>query len=243
MKKRTVCIVHYNTPELTEAAILALRKTGTDWPVVVLDNSDRRPFTKKMKGVKVLNNRNGQIVDFDAELEKRPDKCWDMAKLSNYGSAKHMMSVQALWELVPDGFILLESDALPIQNIEWLWQEEYAACGQVAWLSRRPTHKEADRLLPFLCYLNVPLLKANGAKYYDPDRCWALQPGGRENPKNWYDTGAPVLEDIIKTKPALVVRIYNDLGRYYVHYAGGSWRANDEMTQRAWVQKMRGAWE
>ena len=41
MKKRqTIAIVHYNTPELTEACIMSIRKTGCQWPVVVFDNSD-----------------------------------------------------------------------------------------------------------------------------------------------------------------------------------------------------------
>ena len=36
-KKRQVAIVHYNTPELTEAAILSLRKHGgEDYEVTVL---------------------------------------------------------------------------------------------------------------------------------------------------------------------------------------------------------------
>ena len=57
--KKTICIIHFNTPELTEAAILSLRKHCAEpYDIVVFDNSDKRPFTKKMKGVKVLNNRH-----------------------------------------------------------------------------------------------------------------------------------------------------------------------------------------
>ena len=44
-KKRQVAIVHYNTPELIEAAILSLRKHGgEDYYVTVFDNSDIRTF-------------------------------------------------------------------------------------------------------------------------------------------------------------------------------------------------------
>ena len=39
-KDREVAIIHYNTPELTEAAILSLRKHGgEDYHVTVFDNS------------------------------------------------------------------------------------------------------------------------------------------------------------------------------------------------------------
>lgn len=241
MKKRQVAIIHYNTPELTEAAILSLRKqTGMRYDVTVFDNSDKRPFTVKMAGVSVVDNTKGQVIDFEKELAKYPDKCWELAHRSNYGSAKHIMSVQKLWELLPDGFILMESDILLTGNINFLWDEQYAACGKVQWFRGRT--REKDRLLPFLCYMNVPLLVKNGARYFDPARCWALQPGGMNNPNNWYDTGASMLEDIVRTKPELVARLYRDLDHYYLHYTGGSWRQNDTDKQKAWLEQHKDLW-
>ena len=237
-----VALIHFNTPELTEAAIKSLWKHGGEkYAVTVLDNSDKRPFTGKMKGVKVIDNTKGQVIDFDKELAKFPDKCWELAHMSNYGSAKHIMSVQKLWELLPEGFILMESDILLKQDIAFLWDEQYAATGKAQWFHGR--RKEKDRLLPYLCYMNVPKLVENGAKYYDPHRCWALQPGGVQNAENWYDTGACLLEDIINTKPALVARLYPNLDQYYDHYNGGSWRSNDVDNQKAWLEARRKLWE
>ena len=77
--KKTVAIIHFNTPLLTECAIKSLRKHGGEmYRVVVFDNSDRAPFTAKMRGVEVIDNTQGQIIDFDAELEKYPerDRCY-----------------------------------------------------------------------------------------------------------------------------------------------------------------------
>jgi len=232
---KQIAIVHYNTPELTEALILSIRKVGCDWPVTVLDNSDKRPFAKRIKGVKVLNNRKQQLVNFDQELANYPNKCWELAHKSNYGSVKHMMSVQYLWGILKDGFILVESNVLITKPFDFLWDEQYAACGKAQWFRGR--RKEHDRLLPWLCYMNVPLLTKHCAKYYDPLRSWALQPGGMENTQNWYDTGACLLEDIIKTKPALTARLYPDLDKCYLHYNGGSWRGNDLERQMAWLKK------
>ena len=240
-KQKQVAIVHFNTPELTEAAVLSLRKkTGGMYHVTILDNSDKRPFTAKMGGVTVIDNTKGQVIDFEKELAKYPDKCWELAHKSNYGSAKHIMSVQKLWGYLPDGFILIESDILLTKNINFLWDEEYAACGKVQWFRGRT--QEKDRLLPFLCYMNVPKLTKNGARYFDPARCWALSPGGMANPANWYDTGASLLEDIIKTKPELVARLYRDLDHYFVHYTGGSWRQNDVENQKAWLEANKPLW-
>ena len=245
MKKKTICIIHYNTPQMTEAVILSVRKQcAEDYQIIVFDNSDKRPFTAKMKGVKVLNNRQQQLVNFDKELEARPNKCFEYAIQSNFGSAKHMMSVQYLWDVVPEGFILLESDVLLKKDIGFLWDENYAACGKVQWLhSRYPREVSADRLLPFLCYLNVPLLKANGAKYYDPERSWCLHSANPQDPRNRYDTGACILEDIKNTKPQLVARLYADLDRCFEHYNGGSWRKNDPAGQEEWINEHRSLWE
>ena len=238
---KQIAIVHFNTPELTEACILSIRKVGCKWPVTVLDNSDKRPFTKQMDGVQIVDNTGGQVIDFDAELAKYTDKCWELASRSNWGSAKHMMSVQKLWDILPDGFILVESDVLITKRFDFLWDETFAACGKAQWFRGRRVEK--DRLLPWLCYINVPLLKANGAKYYDPERCWALMPGGERNPNNWYDTGSALLEDIIKTKPQLTARLYKDLDKYYVHYCGGSWRTNDVQTQKDWLDAHKNLWQ
>jgi hypothetical protein len=240
MKQKEIAIVHFNTPELTEAAIMSVRKhCTTDYHFTVLDNSDKRPFKTKMKGVKVIDNTKGQVIDFEAELSKYPDKEWNMAKLSNHGSMKHIWSVQKLWEMLPDGFILLESDVLITKNFDFLWNETFAACGKVQYFHNR--RKEKDRLLPWLCYLNVPLLVKNGARYFDPMRAWNLQPG-ENNPGNWWDTGACVLDDIRKTKPELVCRCYAELDRYYIHYHGGSWRQADVENQKAWLENHRALW-
>jgi len=242
MGKKTVAIIHFNTPELTEAAICSLRKqTGNRYDVVVFDNSDKRPFSihnsqltihNGLEGVKVIDNTKGKYIDFDKELAKYPDMEARLGKLSNQGSVKHILSVQKLWELIPEGFILMESDVLIIRNIDFLWDENFAASGKVQYL-QRVGRKEKDRLLPFLCYMNVPKLVANGARYFDPERCWNLHKG-ENNPANYWDTGACLLDDIRKTKPALVCRCWPNLDHYFLHYHGGSWR-HDLAGQKTWL--------
>ena len=238
-KTQTIAIIHYNTPELTEACIQSIRKTGCDWPILLFDNSDKHPLKKRFAGVKRIDNTKGQVINFDALLAEYPDKCWDMAKLSNYGSFKHIVTVQKLWELLPDGFILVESDVLIKRDIRTLWREEFASVGRIQW--KQPGNPfDIPRMLPWLCYINVPLLTANGARYFDPLRCWALQAGGRKRKGNWYDTGAAMLEDIIRTKPQLVARNLLDLDTYYVHYRGGSWRKNDMEGRKITVKRQFG---
>ena len=202
MKKKTIAIIHFNTPELTEAGIKSLRKHGGEkYHVTIFDNSDSKPFKRRMRGVKVIDNTKGQIIDFDAELEKYPerDRSIGCAKGCEFGSVKHMMTVQKLWELLPQGFVLMESDILIKKNIDEFFNEEYSVYG---YCQKSQPHNPfgIGRMLPMLCWMNVPMLTREGARYFDPTRTYGLLPGGRQNRNNWYDTGAVLLEDIL-TKP------------------------------------------
>lgn len=237
---QTIAIVHFNTPELTEACIRSVRKVGIDWPIVILDNSDARPFTKRIKGVKVLNNRKGQIVDFEAELAKCPDRDTN-TYVANYASARHMMSVQALFGILPEGFILLDSDVLLTKDVRFIWEPRFAASGRVRFGRGRTPEK--DRMLPFVCYINVPLLASHGVGYYDPKRCWFLQAGGAKNPNNLYDTGASLLEDITNGKPALWWRNHRELEDCFVHYGAASYRRTDADGHKEWLQQHAALWQ
>jgi hypothetical protein len=240
MKNRNVAIVHYNTPELTEAAIWSLRKHGgEDYKVYVFDNSDVRPFTKKMKGVKVIDNTKGHIIDFDAELAKYPNRNREAGECNHYGSDKHMMSVQKLWDLIPDGFVLMDSDILIKEDISWMFWEGECCCGYVSTTS----YKGVPRLMPMLLWINVPMCKAGGARFFDPDRSWALHPG--DDPRNYWDTGAAFYDDIRRLKPKCHGKsITRDrILQAMVHYQGGSWRQTDLTHQQAWLERYSELWK
>ena len=244
MTEKTIAIIHFNTPELTEAAIKSIRKHGGEaYRVVVFDNSDTRPFEKPMRGVEVIDNTKGQIIDFEAELEKYPerDRTIGCAKGCEFGSAKHMMTVQKLWELLPDGFVLMESDILLKRNIDEFFAPQYSVYGY--WQKSQPNNQfYIGRMLPMLCWINVPMLKREGAKYFDEKRTYGLLPGGRSNRNNWYDTGSVLLEDILNAKPRLVGH-HCDIRDYVVHYGSGSWANNDLWQQTAWLDKHRDLWQ
>ena len=241
--KRTVCIVHYNTPELTEATILSLRKHGgEDYQVIIFDNSDARPFTSKMKGVKVIDNTKGKYIDFDKFLDQYPDRCNEIgvARNCNFGSAKHMRSVQELFKIVKKPFILMDSDILIKKNIDVFWDEQYAVVGHRL-ESQQGNRFGIGRLMPLLCFLNVPLLINHGAKYFDENRCYGLLPGGVFNRNNWYDTGASLLEDVMKTKPYLIGH-HIDIRDYMIHYTSGSWASNDYEAHMTWLTRYQDLW-
>ena len=240
---REVAIIHYNTPELTEAAIMSLRKHGGEnYHVTVFDNSTERPFKAEMKGVKVIDNTKGKIIDFDKFLAEFPDRneyvgCFGTCY---FGSAKHMRTVQELWKLLPKGFLLMESDILLKADIDFMFMEDQAVCGHVQWEQPgNPYH--IGRLMPLLCWMNVPMLVKGGAKYFDPQRTYGLLKE-RNNPKNWYDTGAALLEDVRTKKPYLHGKGI-DIRPLMEHYKSASWRRSDVKEQLRWLEAYKSLWK
>ena len=243
-KKRQVAIVHYNTPELTEAAILSLRlHGGEDYHITVMDNSDERPFTVQMPGVTVLDNTKGKLVNFEKELAKHPDRCEELGNI--FGSAKHMMSVQYLMDKVlKQGFVLMDSDVLIKAPIDMMFMPDRAVCGYIQTWQTANNPGKHDRLVPMLLWLNVPMLKKGKGRMYDPKRCFALQAGGRDNPANWYDTGAALLEDVRTHRNGLNgTCLSRDVyTKIFIHYQQGSWRRTDQKEHMAWLQRNAKLW-
>ena len=248
---RVVAMIHFKTPEITEAAVQSIRKHGGEkYEIVIFDNSadstttlgtnKARPFTAKLPGVTVIDNTKGQVIDFDKFLAEYPDREPFWAMLSNFGSAKHIRTVQELWRLIPQGFVLLEGDAILTKPIDWMWREEFAVVGKIEWKPNNPI--QIPRYYPFLLYMNVPKLVAKGVSFFDPKRCWALQKGEMTR-GNWYDTAASLLEDVINGKPELVGWNVKELNEYFLHYHGGSWRQCDTENQKRWLKLNEKHWK
>ena len=253
--RKTVAIINFNTPELVEACILSIRKHGCYWPVVVFDNSrsvvfppgdgmeermiDAHPFRRKMHGVTVIDNTHGKVIDFDAALQAFPEKHIPHGSVNGWGSDTHMMTVEKLWELLPEGFILVESDVLVKTDIRSLWREEYSFC---AYVQKRQEGNRfgRGRILPMLCYFNVPRFRAEGVHYFDPNRSWMLHQG-EENPLNWYDTGASLLEDVLSHRPRLK-GLHVDIRPMIVHLGGGSYIGNSIRKQAEWLKMHESLW-
>lgn len=242
---RQVALVNYNTPELTEAAILSVKKHGgSDYLFYVFDNSDCRPFTKKMDGVTIIDNTQGQVIDFNEELAKYPDRSRKMGCVrgGSFGSVKHILSIDRLFDLLPDGFLLVESDVLIRESIDFMFDRNEHTVGHVLSWQRAHNRAKIDRLLPILCWFNVPLLRKNGIRYYDPARAWALSRGNERNRANWYDTGASFLEDIRRNKPQCH-GIAIDVRPLLVHYNSASWRGYDVQAHLAWLEQFQEMWK
>ena len=189
--------------------------------------------------MKVSDNTRGQQVDFDRALQPSPARHKPHGEVNLWGSDRHMMTVQKLWELLPDGFILVESDILVKADISTLWREEYSFCGYVQ-KPQRANGFVGARILPMLCYFNVPKFRAEGVNYFDPDRSWMLHKG-EDNSQNWYDTGASLLEDVLSHRPRLK-GLHVDIRPMVVHLGGASWKNATLKQQAEWLKQNEELW-
>ena len=85
-----VLIVHYNTPELTEACVKSINKHTPGCKIFIFDNSDKRPFTARFDNIEIIDNTKKQLKDFDKWIEEYPNR---KRTIDGHGSAKHMWSV------------------------------------------------------------------------------------------------------------------------------------------------------
>lgn len=207
MEKR-VCIVHYNTPELTRAAIRSIFQHTPDCKVTVFENSDKNPLPP-IDGVTVLDNTKGQLIDFAAFLAKYPER---QNTLSANGSEKHIASVDYLFDVYPDGFLLLDSDVLVRSDLTPLFDETVAWVGE----EEQQNFRAQIRVAPYLLWINVPMCRKYGIRFLHEKQIFRLSHNGPP----WYDTGASFYWDCKNAcLPVRQIPLY----KYIIHFGSGSW--------------------
>lgn len=226
-----ICLINFNTPKLIDAAISSLLKNTKNCKVTVFDNSDRLPCYNN-NGIEVIDNTNGQIIDFDALLQNFPNRLNNTA--NNFGSVKHCYTIQTLWEYFPEGFVLMDSDVIVIRDISDIVDHNVACSGEV-YCNKLMKHRHVPRLLPFICWINVPYCKYADISYFDPLRSWKLD--GDNNPDKLYDTGASFLEDCIRKNVPIKEIAVSD---YIMHFGRGSW--DNKKSYMKWLEKNKKYW-
>ncbi len=237
--KRIVCIVHYNTPKLTQCCIRSLLKHTEVDKIVVFDNSDKLPFMMKNKTfvaklgnlISVIDNTNGQFINFNRWPDAFPDK--ELLRGNNYGSVKHCVSVRWLIKHADCPFMLMGSDVVIRRDIANFWSHpDCAWVGEVGENVKGRFGNDIHKVKSFLCWLNVPLLRDNAIRYFDPSFMWNLT---TDDPNHRYDTGTWLYRAVNEARLP-VCRVPLD-GTVY-HLAHVSWGGAME-----WLDGHREVWE
>lgn len=228
-RELVVCIVNYNTPEMVETCIRSIWKHTPGVYVIIFDNSDTKPFTKRMANVEVIDNTKGQLIDFDKWIQSFFGRDYSG---NGYASAKHCYTVQWLIDHRRRPFLLMDSDVLIKQDIAPLFDSQYVFVGEPSLHKSR--YGDVMRVLPYLCYIDVPMIKKNGISYYNPNKMFALSP---KKPERAYDTGCWFYEDCLNHKlPFLSVKAQD----YALHFGRGSWKEKDI---EKWLEENADLWK
>ena len=225
--KKYVVIVHYNTPELTSAAIRSLNRHTEGCRVTLFDNSDKRPFRESFDNVEIIDNTRGQIIDFDKWLEGFTER--EPSLDNNYGSAKHCLCVDYMFDRLPCGFVLMDSDVLVKRDITPLWDRSVPYVGEIKMHKSR--FGSMERITPIICYINVRMLEDYGVRYYNSEYMFALT---KKRPNASYDTGCWFLHDCRAN--GLTGREVSTAD-YVEHFGHGSWKVKDVS---GWLEKHKG---
>lgn len=216
-----ICIVHFNTPLLTECLVKSINKFTPNSKIYIFDNSDKFPFIYRQDNIVYLDNTKGQIINFENWLEQFPERTETSAFKNNYASAKHCYSIEKCIEIINEPFILLDSDILLTKDISEIISSSAIYSGETEiWKPLRPAKgikkKATTRVKPYLLYINVNLCKKYDIHYYNQNYIYGLTIEG-----DYYDTGTYFYEQCSKLKSISHNSI--KLNNYILHYKGGSW--------------------
>lgn len=233
-----VLIVHYNTPELTEACIKSINKHTPDCKIHIFDNSDKRPFTAHFDNVEIIDNTKGQIIDFDKWLEQYPERFYngkEGPQINGWASAKHCYTIQKALEIINKPIIHIDSDTLIKKDFSELYDLNFLWVGKVNRLKNRFKQILNLRVVPYICFINVPMMLENNICYFDDKRMLGLTKAG-----DMFDTGASFYED---TKN-FINKIIND-SEYIEHFRAGSWykMANRNKSPELWLKQHENLWK
>lgn len=223
-----ICIVHYNTPEMTECLVKSINKFVKKRNVeniYIFDNSDKKPFTYRQDNIRYIDNTEKQIIDFEEWGKNYPDK------MEPFYSSKHSYTVQTFMEMINEPFILLDSDILLKCDISDIWDESLGFVGDAT----------GKRILPFICFINPRILSENGVAFFDDRFTYDLNKDKTGIKK--YDTGYPLWANrgII---PHKLIKFY----KYAIHYAAGSYdtkykkKRAGQLPPERWLEMYRRYW-
>lgn len=228
---KNIVIIHYNTPELTSATIKSINKNTFGCNFIIFDNSDKNFFDiNKLQlndlNIKIYNNTQGKYVNFKDKLKIDP-----LRSHINHASSKHIWSVEYLYNILNEGFVLVDSDVLFKTNIDIFFDKTFIWCGLKE--QQTPIRHFKIRLAPYLLWINIPMCKRYNIKFVKKYQNFKVD--NKKEP--YYDTTASFLESCeLNNLRGKEINIYD----YIIHFKGGSSGKKD---YNEWLEKYKYLYE
>ena len=241
--RKKCLIVNYNTQNFTDACIKSINKHTPGTKIYVFDNSDKTPFVNTFDNVEVLDNTNGQFVNFEDEFNKfdRENMKKSEGAWNSWASLKHTISIQKAIEIINEPLVLFDSDVLVKKDFSNLYDEKFMLVGDIQ--GRQPKIKNdywKERIVPFILYLNVSKLREYGISFYDQKHIVGTYYNADTER---YDTGAWIYEAVSKEQIKKI-----NFKEYVLHFGSGSWNyfrccANSKKNIEQWLAAHNFYWD
>lgn len=165
------------------------------------------------------------------------------------GSFNHCENIQLAIDVINDDFVLMDSDAPLIRPIDFVDSSFITICDEEIYTEEQMKHLKLlnntfSRFLPFIQYLNVPLMKSNDVFYYNPNSLkdnldiGMVEIWNDNSPSLFLDTGC-IFEKQIKIKNLAWKKIDNT---QYVDHFGAASYANKDSSEfiDKWMKILKG---
>lgn len=218
-----VATCNFNTTALTNACLRSFVKNSRlkNYKLLVLDNSDTCKFVPSTHIDFLLDNVEGKLIDYSSDSVKK-----NFGKShNNHANVKHAIAIQWLLDNVQaDDMLLMDSDIIVKHQIDFIDKSYATVCSiQPGYVTVNGTHR-FPRMVPFLQYFNLKMIRAHGIKYFDPKKIL----GGISTYAARYDTGASFYEECLSKKlPYKTINIQ----AYVNHCIGSSWAKIHDPTE------------
>ena len=209
-------IINFNTQDLTERLIMSINKFNNGAKIIVFDNSDKEPFINKFKNVMVIDNTNGQYINFDSFINRYPEANRTQGRWNHFASAKHCYTIEWCIQHSKENFILLDSDVLIKKDCSDLLNGVSDDCVYIGCTMKQPG-LQIKRVVPYFLYINTQKCKELDIHYFDDKHMHGLTRSG-----DLYDTGAAFY---LQTRNYKFKEI--NIDDYMVHFAHGSWNCRE----------------
>ena len=168
-----IVTVNFNTPELIDALVDNVSMYGTH-RITVVDNSTVKPCNDSDKYERIDNTN----LEFDDYVTPGRQLCREYGITCYGGSYVHAHTVQKLYDIETEPFLLMDSDFILKCDPEKIVNYDTLFSGECS----------NDRVMPMCLFINVPKCKANGVRFFD---------GTSICPFSNHDTGYTLFNDCV----------------------------------------------
>ena len=253
------CTVNANSNIFTNITVKSILKFHPNAKVFIVD-----AFTKLGHNFKLIDEEDSNNIEIIAGLPPLKNcitidlnqtnlsedeklvvhqklSCDDNLSVFNTGDLNHTINIQHAIDTIDQDFILIDCDAPLIHPVDFVANDSITSAQEMKYYletQRAFLRTSYNRLIPFIQYMNVKMMKETGIKYYDEQLLTRYLDLALLTSKNHillFPTGTLFLKQIIEKNIPYKNIEYK---KYVDHFGGSTWKnTTNEENKRKFFSK------